>query len=157
MLSIVAVLLMALRAVPEGMAYTIERYGRFTKVLKPGLNLILPFIDRISYKVDMRERKVPINFTELKTKDNKEISTGGYLHIQVLDAYKVAYGTGNVDENIRLKANVEMKKLVKSMTLKQVLSEADVLDKALIDKVSESQAEWGMKINYIDIQKVFAV
>jgi regulator of protease activity HflC (stomatin/prohibitin superfamily) len=157
MISIVFVLLMALRGVPEGMVYTIERYGKFTKILKPGLNLILPFIDRVSYKIDMRERKIPIQFSELKTKDNQEIATNGDLHVQVIDARKVAYDTGNVDENIRLKAGLEMKKLVKLMTLKEVMSDADVLDKTLLKHVVELQDEWGMKINYIDIHKVYPI
>jgi regulator of protease activity HflC (stomatin/prohibitin superfamily) len=155
MLSIVFMLLMAIKAVPEGMEYTIERYGRFTKILKPGLSVILPFIDRISYKVDMRERKVPVQFADLKTKDNKEIVTSGDLHVQVTDAHKVAYDRGNVDENIRLRAGLEMKKLVKSMTLEQVMSEADVLDAAIMKSVEPLQDEWGIKINYIDVHKVY--
>ncbi|RZV41590.1 MAG: SPFH/Band 7/PHB domain protein [Acidimicrobiales bacterium] len=155
MLVIVFILLMAIKAVPEGMEYTVERYGRFTKILKPGFNVILPFIDRVSYKVDMRERKVPIQFGDLKTKDNQEIVTSGDLHVQVVDAHKVAYDRGNVDENIRLRAGLEMKKLVKSMTLDEVMAEADVLDAAIMESVEPLQYEWGIKVNYIDVHKVY--
>lgn len=137
------------------MAYTIERYGRFTRILQPGLNVILPFIDRVSYKVDMRERKVPVQFGDLKTKDNKEIVTSGDLHVQVVDAHKVAYDRGNVDENIRLRAGLEMKKVVKSMTFDEVMSEADVLDAAIMKSVAPMQDEWGIKVNYIDVHKVY--
>jgi len=107
--------------------------------------------------VNMRERKVPVQFSELKTKDNQEIVTNGDLHVQVLDARKVAYDVGNVDENIRLRAGLEMKKLVKTMTLDQVMSEADVLDAAIMKAVEPLQGEWGIKINYIDIHKVYPV
>jgi len=157
MLAVIFLFVMAIKAVPEGMEYTVERYGRFTKILRPGLNVIIPFVDRISYKVDMRERKVPVQFADLKTKDNHEIVTNGNLHVQVLDAHKVAYDTGNVDENIRLRAGLEMKKLVKSMTLDQVMSEADVLDAAILEAVEPLQGEWGIKINYIDVHKVYPV
>ena len=146
---------MAVKAVPEGMEFTVERYGRFTKVLKPGLNLIIPFVDRISYKINMRERKVPVQFEDLKTRDNQEIATNGDLHVQVLDAHKVAYDTGNVDENIRLRAGLEMKKLVKSMTLEQIMSQADILDKAIMKRVEPFQDEWGIKVNYIVVHKVY--
>ena len=147
--------MMAIKAVPEGMEYTVERYGRFTKVLQPGLNFIIPFMDRVSYKVDMRERKVPVQFGDLKTKDNLEIVTSGDLHVQVTDAHKVAYDTGNVDENIRLRAGLEMKKLVKTMTLDEVMAEADVLDAAILKSVEPLQYEWGIKVNYIDVHKVY--
>jgi len=155
MLLVVFVLLMAIKAVPEGMEYTVERFGRFTKILQPGLNVIIPFMDRVSYKVDMRERKVPVQFGDLKTKDNLEIVTSGDLHVQVTDAHKVAYDSGNVDENIRLRAGLEMKKLVKSMTLKEVMAEADVLDAAILKSVEPLQYEWGIKVNYIDVHKVY--
>ena len=147
--------MMSIKAVPEGMEYTVERYGRFTKVLQPGLNFIIPFMDRVSYKVDMRERKVPVQFGDLKTKDNLEIVTSGDLHVQVTDAHKVAYDTGNVDENIRLRAGLEMKKLVKTMTLDEVMAEADVLDAAILKSVEPLQYEWGIKVNYIDVHKVY--
>ena len=147
--------MMAIKAVPEGMEYTVERYGRFTRVLQPGLNFIMPFMDRVSYKVDMRERKVPVQFGDLKTKDNLEIVTSGDLHVQVTDAHKVAYDTGNVDENIRLRAGLEMKKLVKTMTLDEVMAEADVLDAAILKSVEPLQYEWGIKVNYIDVHKVY--
>jgi len=155
MLLVVFVLLMAIKAVPEGMEYTVERFGRFTKILQPGLNVIIPFMDRVSYKVDMRERKVPVQFGDLKTKDNLEIVTSGDLHVQVTDAHKVAYDSGNVDENIRLRAGLEMKKLVKSMTLKEVMAEADALDAAILKSVEPLQYEWGIKVNYIDVHKVY--
>jgi len=155
MLLVVFVLLMAIKAVPEGMEYTVERFGRFTKILQPGLNVIIPFMDRVSYKVDMRERKVPVQFGDLKTKDNLEIVTSGDLHVQVTDAHKVAYDSGNVDENIRLRAGLEMKKLVKSMTLKEVMAEAEVLDAAILKSVEPLQYEWGIKVNYIDVHKVY--
>lgn len=148
-------MMMAIKAVPEGMEYTVERYGRFTRVLQPGLNFIMPFMDRVSYKVDMRERKVPVQFGDLKTKDNLEIVTSGDLHVQVTDAHKVAYDTGNVDENIRLRAGLEMKKLVKTMTLDEVMAEADVLDAAILKSVEPLQYEWGIKVNYIDVHKVY--
>jgi regulator of protease activity HflC (stomatin/prohibitin superfamily) len=103
----------------------------------------------------MRERKVPVQFADLKTKDNKEIVTSGDLHVQVTDAHKVAYDRGNVDENIRLRAGLEMKKLVKSMTLDQVMSEADVWDAAIMKSAEQLQEEWSITVNYIDVHKVY--
>lgn len=143
--------------VPEGMQYTIERFGRYTKTLKPGLSLVVPFIDRIGYRLNMRERKFAVKFSDLKTKDNTEIMSVADIYATVTDAYKVAYGSNDIDENIKLKCEREMKKLVKAMDLSEIMSEADTVDAALLSALKPLEAEWGMQVRYIDVHKIHPV
>ena len=145
----------AFRAVPEGVHYLIERNGKYLRTITPGMNFILPFFDRVGYKVDMRERKVRVKFPDLKTKDNAQIVCDADVYVQVTDAHKVAYATGNVDETLRLKAVLEMKKLVKSRTLAQILSSADQLDEEFLSHLKAHDQDWGLHINYVDIHKIY--
>ncbi len=136
------------------MHYLVERNGRYKQTIMPGMNFLIPFFDRIGYKVDMRERKVGVVFGDLKTKDNEEIVCNSDVYVQVVDAKKVAYETGNVDETLRLRCAIEMKKLIKSKTLHQVLADAQGLDDMLLQRLKPHEQAWGVEINYIDIHKI---
>ena len=138
------------------MAYTKERFGKYIGTITPGLNLIVPYIDRVGCRVNMRERKVKVNFPELKSRDNQEITASADAYVQVTDAYKAAYGTGNVDEALRLKLDQEMKKLIKTMLAEQIFNGADRLDKVLLEAIKPFEDEWGIAVNYIDIHKIYA-
>ncbi len=137
------------------MEYTVERLGRYTKTLKPGLAILVPFMDRIGYKVNMRERKIPVQFPDLKTKDNAEITGSADIYVRVVDAHKLAYEIGDSDASVRLKCELEMLKLIKSMTLKTVLASADEIDQALLEAVQEHQMEWGLDVRFIDVHKIY--
>ncbi|PHR61697.1 MAG: hypothetical protein COA43_02925 [Robiginitomaculum sp.] len=147
----------AVKTVPEGMEYTIERFGKYTHTLTAGLSVTVPFIDRVGYKVDMRERKFNTEFSDLKTKDNAEIYSTADIYVSVTDSYKVAYATDNVDQTIRQKTELEMKKLVKSMTVKDITSQADTIDKALLAAINQHESTWGMQVRYIDVHKIYPV
>lgn len=146
---------MAIKTVPEGKAYTVERNGRYLKTLKPGLNMIIPIMDRIGYRVDMRERKVRVSFPDLKTKDNQTLLGDADIFVMVTDAQKLAYDSGDIDEALRLKCEREMKKLVKSMSLADVLSGADSIDDALLSAVKRNEEQWGVQVRYIDVHKIY--
>lgn len=153
---VVSVLILkAVKIVPEGMEYTVERFGRYTKTLGPGLAILAPFMDRIGYKVNMRERKVSVQFSELKTKDNAEIKGSADIYVRVVDTHKLAYETGDSDNSVRQKCEMEMLKLVKSMTLETVLSSADKIDLVLLEAVQEQEMEWGLSVRFIDVHKIY--
>ncbi len=145
----------AIKTVPEGMEYTVERFGRYGKTLKPGLAVIAPFIDKIGYKVNMRERKVDVQFSGLKTKDNAEISGSADVYVSVTDAYKLAYETGDSDDSIRQKFDMEMGKLVKSMDQADILSNADTVDTLILNTVKLHEEKWGLNVRYIDVHKIY--
>ena len=155
-LAIVAIIFMsAVKTVPEGMEYTVERFGRYTKTLGPGLAVVTPFIDRIGYKVNMRERKVPVEFKELKTKDNAEINGSADIYLSVTDTYKLAYETGDSDASVRQKCEMEMGILAKTMTLENILASADKIDETLLSVVQSRDSEWGLSVRHIDVHKVY--
>ena len=137
------------------MEYTVERFGRYTKTLRPGLAVIAPFIDRIGYKVNMRERKVAVQFSELKTKDNAEIKGSADIYVRVTNTHKLAYETGDSDNSVRQKCEMEMLKLCKSMTIEAVLSSADKIDEVLLAAVKQHEEEWGLNVRYIDVHKIY--
>ncbi len=145
----------AIKTVPEGMEYTVERFGRYTKTLKPGLAIITPFIDKVGYKVNMRERKVDVQFAGLKTKDNAEINGSADIYVSVTDTYKLAYETGDSDDSIRQKFDMEMGKLVKSMDQTDILSSADTVDSLILSAVKLHEEKWGLHVRYIDVHKIY--
>ncbi|MBL4871625.1 MAG: hypothetical protein JKX72_11805 [Robiginitomaculum sp.] len=145
----------AIKTVPEGMEYTVERFGRYLKTIKPGLTLVVPFIDKIGYKVNMRERKVYVEFTELKTKDNAEIKGDADIYLTVSDTYKLAYETGDSDVNIRQKCDMEMKILAKTMTVEAILTSADKIDETLLSLIKSRESDWGLRVRYIDVHKIY--
>ncbi len=147
---------MAIKTVPEGMVYTVERYGRYLKTLQPGLHIITPFADKISFRVNMRERKVRVSFPDLKTKDNQKIIGDADVFVRVTNAHKVAYDNGDVDETLRLKCERAMVKLVKTMSFDEVMAGADNMDEKLLSSIKPHEASWGLQIKYVDIHKIYA-
>src|SRR5690349_21444604 len=88
---------MSVRSVPQGMEYTVERFGRYTHTMRPGLNLIVPFIDRVGAKMNMMEQVLDVPRQEVITKDNAMVSVDGVVFYQVLDAAKSAYEVNNLE------------------------------------------------------------
>src|SRR5579872_6150213 len=88
---VVLVLLAGVKTIPQGYNYTVERFGRFTRTLKPGLNLIVPFIDRVGHKMNMMEQVLDVSKQEVITRDNATVSADGIAFYQVLDAARAAY------------------------------------------------------------------
>lgn len=143
----------AIKVVPEGMNYTIERYGRYLKTLGPGQHILIPFVDRIGYRINMRERKLPVTFHELVTKDNQDVHTSAEIMVKVTNPELVAYQTGNVDDTIKLNLNKFMKFVVRSKTLSQLLSATDTIDDELLSRLKSVQQDWGVEVNFIDLHK----
>lgn len=121
------------------------------------MHVIVPFADRIAYKVEMRERKVIADFKELKSRDNMEFAAIAELFCQVRDPKKVIYETENVDNTVRQHLEIELKKLVKSMPSSELLASADQIDAQLLECARANEGDWGMHIRYIDVQKLYSV
>jgi regulator of protease activity HflC (stomatin/prohibitin superfamily) len=153
-LLVVLTLYLGVKMVPQGFHWTIERFGRYTHVLSPGLNLIIPFIDRIGHKINMMEQVIDVPQQEVITKDNATIKVDGVLFFQVFDAAKASYEVAYLDQAIIKLTMTNIRSVMGSMDLDQNLSHRDEINERLLRVVDAAVAPWGVKVNRIEIKDI---
>lgn len=156
MLFVFAVLLvfMSVKSVPQGMEYTVERFGKYTNTLTPGLNIIMPIIDRIGRKLNVMEQVLDVPSQEVITKDNAMVRVDGVVFYQIMDAAKAAYEITYLDMAIINLVMTNIRTVMGSMDLDELLSRRDEINARLLNVVDEATSPWGIKVTRIEIKDI---
>lgn len=153
-LLVIFTLIAGVKTVPQGYNWTVERFGRYTRSLVPGLNLIVPYFDRIGHKINMMEQVMEISEQEVITRDNATITVDGVAFFQVFDAARASYEVANLNQGIATLTMTNIRSVMGAMDLDQVLSHRDEINERLLRVVDAAVAPWGVKVNRIEIKDI---
>jgi regulator of protease activity HflC (stomatin/prohibitin superfamily) len=151
---IVATLIAGIKTVPQGSEYVVQRLGKYHSTLKPGLSIIIPYIDQVAYVLLTKDEPLNIEQQEAITKDNAVILCTAITFVKVLDPVKASYGISNYRTAIQYLVMTNLRAIIGSMTLNEALSSRDHIKAKLKDQITNEVADWGLIVKSVEIQDI---
>ena len=142
----------ALKVVPQQNSWVVERLGKFHSALAPGLNIVIPFIDRVAYKHMLKEVPLDVPSQVCITKDNTQLQVDGILYFQVTDPRLASYGTSNYIMAITQLAQTTLRSVIGKMELDKTFEERDDINRAVVAALDEAATSWGVKVLRYEIK-----
>jgi regulator of protease activity HflC (stomatin/prohibitin superfamily) len=151
---VIVTIIAGVKTVSQGQQWTVERFGRYTRTLSPGINLIIPYIEQIGHKLSVMETVLDIPEQEVITKDNATVTADGIVFYQILEAVKAAYEVQNLTIALSTLAMTNVRAVIGAMDLDEALSQRDQINRRLLSVIDQATSPWGVKVTRIELRNI---